>query len=154
MVNDTSRRPAWRRRLAVVTFVSALALHAAFIVQGGSDPHKRFGFRPFNDSDEWQVDIVRVTADGESLPITDGTWAYEWNELVGAKKLLSPWRSHHASGGAAGTIDLLDKALDWVVENIPDDPDTVRLDATVTVVHNRDDPRVTMLRGAQRRAQR
>ncbi|RMH78791.1 MAG: hypothetical protein D6683_07150 [Actinomyces sp.] len=143
-------RPPWRRRLAAVTLVGAVAVHLALIVNGGADPHKRFGFRPFEDSDVWQAEIVRVTADGRRLPVDDGTWVYDWNELVGVGSLASPWRPGHARGGARAIVDLLDRALDWVVRHIPDDPDTVRLEARVTVIHNRHDPRVIILTGDER----
>ena len=125
-------------------------MHACLIINGGYDPHKRFGFRPFFESDTWQADIVRVTADGDRLAIDDGTWPYEWNELVDAVELISPWRTRHASGGARATVDLLDRALDWLAENTPDDRATVRYEATVVVVHNAGEPFVIELVGVER----
>lgn len=139
-----------RRTAAAVVFVGAIALHASLIINGGYDPHKRFGFRPFFESDTWQAEIVRVTADGDRLAIDDGTWPYEWNELVDAVKLTSPWRTRHANGGGRATVDLLDRALDWLAENTPDDRATVRYEATVVVVHNAGEPFVIELVGIER----
>jgi hypothetical protein len=129
-------RSSSRRLGAAAILVGAVLLHALLIVNGGSDPHKRFGFRPFNESDTWSAEIVRVTADGDRIAVDDGTWAYDWNEIVAVAKLSSPGRTRHANGGARATVDLLGRALDWLADNTPDDPDTRRYEATVTVVHN------------------
>jgi len=122
-------------------------LHAALIVHSGSDPHKRFGFRPFSESDTWSAEIVRVTTDGDRLAIDDGTWPYDWNEIVDVVELSNPGRTRHASGGASTTLDLLGRALDWLADNTPDDPDTRRYEATVTVVHNAGPPYLVELVG-------
>jgi hypothetical protein len=143
-------RPAWRRRAAAVVLVGALVLHGGLIVRGGSDPHKLFGFRPFNESDTWQAEIVRVDGDGVRRPVQDGTWAYDWDELVGARKLRSPWRHSHAPAGADAVVDLLDRALEWAIVRIPDDPETVALEATVSVVRNTRGPEVIVLRSPDR----
>ena len=150
MTPSTRDRSPARRLLAALVLVAAIVLHAALILSGGSDPHKRFGFRPFFESDTWRAEIVRVTADGDRLAIDDGTWPYEWNELVDAVKLTSPWRTRHAGGGARATVDLLDRALDWLAENTPDDRATVRYEATVVVVHNAGVPFVIELVGVER----
>ena len=150
MTPITGDRSPTRRRLAAFVLVAAIALHAALILNGGSDPHKRFGFRPFSESDTWQAEIVRVTVDGDRLAIDDGTWPYEWNELVGTVELSSPWRTRHASGGARTTVDLLDRALDWLVENTPRDRATLRYEATVVIVHNAGEPSIIELVGAER----
>ena len=133
-------RSAARRLGAAAVLVCAVLLHAVLIVHGGSDPHKRFGFRPFSESDTWSAEIVRVTTEGDRLAIDDGTWAYDWNEIVGVAELSHPARTRHASGGARTTLDLLDRALDWLADNTPDDPDAKRYEATVTVVHDAGPP--------------
>lgn len=130
----------------MTVFVGALAGHGGLLVRGGSDPHKLFGFRPFNESDTWKADIVRVTRNGERIPIDDGTWAYDWDELVGTSKLRGPGRLRHADAGADATIDFLVRALDWVMEQLPDDAETVALEATVTVFRNTRGPDVIVLR--------
>lgn len=125
-------------------------MHASLIVAGGHDPHKRFGFRPFAESDTWQAEIYRVGHDGVRRPIDDGSWAYDWDELIGVPELTRPGRSRHASGGARGTVDLLDRALDWLVDHTPDDPGTQRYEAVVIVVHDGGQPRVVELVGDSR----
>jgi len=56
----------------------------------------------------------------------------------------------HAAAGAPASVDFLDRALDWAIAHIPDDPSTVALEATVTVVHNGRAPEVVHLRSAER----
>lgn len=146
---DVPRRTRRRRAIAVV---AVLLLHAALLARGGSDPHKLFGFRPFNESDTWQAEIVRVLTNGERRAIDDGTWAYEWNELVGTPKLKHPQHMRHASAGADATLDFLQRALDWIVENTPDDQDTDHLEARVVVYRNTRGPEVHRLRSASRGA--
>ncbi len=139
------REPAYRRAAAKLIFVGVLALHLTLVVRGGDDPHKRFGFRPFNESDVWSAEIVRVNADGTRLAVDDGTWAYDWDELVGASKVQHVTRLRHASAGARASVDLLERSLHWVLDHIPDDTDTVALEAVVVTFHNTRGPVVTVL---------
>lgn len=143
------RRSPARRRIAKIVFVGALLVHGVLLVRGETDPHKLFGFRPFNESDAWQAEIVRVHADGSRVSVDDGSWAYDWDELVGTPKLKNLDRPRHASAGARASVDFLDRALDWAVDNIPDDPHTVALEATVTVFHNTRGPDTIVLRRAR-----
>lgn len=135
-----------RRTAAKIVLVGALCLQAVLLVRGGSDPHKLFGFRPFNESDTWQAEVVRVHEDGSRHPVTDGTWPYDWDELVDVAKLRGLDRPRHASAGADANIDFLDRALAWAVDHIPDDTDTVALEARVTVVRNTRSPETVVLR--------
>jgi hypothetical protein len=144
--DDEGGRPSIaRRRAAKTVFVSAVLVHALLLVRGGHDPHKLFGFRPFNESDVWKAEIVRVHADGTRHPVDDGTWQYDWDELVGVSKLQRLGDYRHAAAGAPASVDFLDRALRWGVANIPDDPDTVALEATVTVIHNGREPQEIVL---------
>ncbi|MDY7106171.1 MAG: hypothetical protein S0880_33740 [Actinomycetota bacterium] len=129
-------RPRWRALAARAVFVALVALHLSFVLRGGSDPHARFAFRPFQHSDTWSAEIVRVTNDGRRLPIDDGTWAYDWRELTRIAQLQNHGSPRHASDGADATLDLLDRALDWVATHTPDDTDTRYLEATVIVRHD------------------
>jgi hypothetical protein len=143
-------RPARRRRAAAkAVLVGAASVQIALIVRGGGDPHKLFAFRPFNESDTWQVDIVRVLADGSRHSVDDGTWVYDWDELVGTSKLRRVDRLRHASAGARASVDFLERALDWALDHIPDDVDTVALEATVVVFHNTRGPEVVLLRSVR-----
>ena len=131
--------------------VGALALHAALLIRGETDPHKLFGFRPFNESDSWQFEVTRVHSDGSRHPVEDGTWAYEWDERVGTNKLRGEGNFRHASAGASASLDFLDRALDWLVDNIPDDRDTVALEAHVTIYRNGRGPEHVELRSDRER---
>jgi hypothetical protein len=138
-----------QRLAATVIFVGALLVHGLLLVRGGDDPHKLFGFRPFNESDTWQAEIVRIHADGSRHALDDGTWEYDWDELVGVPKLQALGGFRHAAAGAPASIDFLERAMDWVLDNIPDDPDTVALEATVSVIHNGGPTEQVVLRSEQ-----
>jgi hypothetical protein len=147
---DASRPPAhrrpWRRALAKALVVGVAALQSVLLIRGGDDPHKLFGLRPFNESDTWEAEIVRVLRDGSRRPIDDGTWVYEWDTLVGERRVQRLDRERHADSGARASVDFLDRSFVWVLDNIPEDGDTVTLEATVTVVHNTHPPEVVVLR--------
>jgi hypothetical protein len=145
-----SRHPSPARRgAAKIVVVGALLVHGVLLVRAEADPHKLFGFRPFNESDAWRAEIVRVHADGSRIPVDDGSWVYDWDELVGTPKLKNLARLRHASAGARASVDFLDRALDWAVDSIPDDPETVALEATVTVFHNTRGPETIVLRSTR-----
>jgi hypothetical protein len=138
-------------RVAKVFVAVVLVTQAGLLVRGYHDPHKFFGYQPFNESDTWRADLWRVTADGRRLPIDDGEWAgYSWNDLVGVPRLTDPDRTRHASAGAAATIDFLDEALDWVADHTPADTETSYLEAEVTWFHNTRGPFHTVLRSDAR----
>jgi len=140
-------RPRWRLRAAQVFFVVVLLVQAGLILRAYHDPHKFFGYQPFNESDTWQAELWRVTVDGDRVPIDDGGWSgYDWDELVGVPRLADPDRLRHASAGAAATIDFLDEALDWVADNTPNDTETRYLEAEVTWYRNTRGPFRTVLR--------
>lgn len=144
--SETHSYPLCRRRAAKAVIVAALLVHGLLLVRAETDPHKLFGFRPFNESDVWHAEIVRVHADGSRVAVDDGSWAYDWNELVGTPKLQNLQRTRHASAGARASVDFLDRALAWAADHIPDDSDTVALEATVTVFHNTRGPQTIILR--------
>ena len=76
-------RPRWRIQAARVVFVAVLATQVGFAINGYLEPHKYFAFQPFNESSTWRAEIVRVTTDGDRIPITE-PWpgGYDWDELV------------------------------------------------------------------------
>jgi hypothetical protein len=80
--DPTTRRPRWRRRLVKGFVAGVLAVQVGFAINGYRDPHRFFAFQPFNESSTWSADIVRVTWDGERLPIEDGWAGYRWSSLV------------------------------------------------------------------------
>ena len=146
-----SARPSWRAKVARVFFVVVVLVQAGLILRGYHDPHKFFGYQPFNESDTWRARLWRVTADGERVPIVDGRWSgYDWDDLVGVPRLTGPERLRHANSGAPATIDFLDEALDWVADHTPADTETHYLEAEVTWFHNTRGPHHTTLRSELR----
>lgn len=137
-------RPVWRSRGAKCVLVAALLIHASLLLRGGSDPHKLFGFRPFNESDTWSVEIVSVTHSGERAPVDDELW----ESLIGHFKLRGLDRARHASAGASASIDFLDRALDWAVEGLPPTSDIVTFEATATVYRNTRGPETIFVTSA------
>jgi hypothetical protein len=144
------RRARWRVRGAQALFVGVVATQVLLAVNGYRDPHKLFAFQPFNESSTWQADIVRVTQDGERIPIDDGWSGYDWNTLVDMAALQNPDHLRHAYMGVGATLDFLDEALDWVADNTPDDHDTLYLEATVTYFENTRGPHEVVLRSDER----
>ena len=140
-------RPRWRARLVRVFVAAVLVGQAALIVRSYWDPHNFFGFQPFNESSTWQADIVRVTADGERVPVGE-PWpgGYDWDELVGWNVLQHPDRLKHAYSGLDTVTDFLDEALDWVADHTPADRETRYLEATVTGYRNTRGPEHLVLR--------
>jgi hypothetical protein len=145
-----NQRPRWRRRLVTAFIVAVLGVQIGFALNGYRDPHKFFAFQPFNESSTWQAEIVRVTWDGERLPIEEAWAGYDWDELVGMAALRGPQRMRHAYMGVGATVDFLDEALDWVATHTPDDHETRYLEATVVSRENTHDPTVTVLRSVER----
>jgi hypothetical protein len=94
-----------------------------------------------------------VLADGSRRPVDDGTWYYDWDELVGTAKLQHIDGLRHASAGARASVDFLERALDWTLDHIPADRDTIALEARVEVFHNTRGPEVTVIRSSREHSQ-
>jgi hypothetical protein len=131
------------RRLVVLTVVAAQLF---FVARGYWSDHRQFAFQMFPESSTWRADVLRVTADGQRVPI-DLPWAgYRWDELVRTRGLSDPAVRHHADSGLDNQLAFLDAALNWVAAHTPRDRDTRYLEARVTAWHNDDPPRVEVLR--------
>ncbi len=150
------RRPRWRAVLVRVFFVVVLVAQALLILRSYDDPHNFFGFQPFNESSTWRADIVRVTVDGERIPIDEpwptgaGDDGYDWDELVGWRVIQHPERTKHAYSGLDASLDFLDESLDWVADNTPRDRETLYLEADVTGYRNTRGPEHRVLRSDDR----
>jgi hypothetical protein len=144
-------RSARRGRLVRAFFVAVVVIQIGLVIRGYSDPHKFFAFQPFNESSEWRADIVRVTVDGERVPI-DEPWpgGYDWDEMVGWGVLQRPAVRKHAYSGAGASLDFLDEAIDWVADHTPDDHETLYLEADVTYWVNTRGPQHLVLRSDDR----
>ena len=135
------------RRLVVLAVVAAQLF---FVARGYWSDHRQFAFQMFPESSTWRADVVRVTADGQRVPV-EVPWAgYRWDELVRTRGLSDPAVRHHADSGLDNQLAFLDSALDWVATHTPRDRDTRYLEARVTAWHNDDPPRVEELRSRVR----
>jgi hypothetical protein len=137
------------RRAAAIAIVSA---QLVLIVRAYLAPIDTFGFQMFPESSQWEADIFRVLADGSRIDVRE-PWPgdYRWEAMVDARGLGAASARHHADAGLAATLRLLDAALDWVAANTPDDHETVRLVAVVTLVDNGRSPTEVVLESVSRR---
>ena len=130
--------------------MAVVALQLGFAARGYVADHKEFAFQMFPESSTWQADIVRVTAGGQRVPITEPWDGYRWRDLVEGRGLDRPDLRSHADAGLDNQLAFLDSALDWVAGNTPDDDETSYLEATVTSWHNDDPPQVEVFRSRLR----
>jgi hypothetical protein len=133
-----------------VAVTAVIVVQLALVVRGYGADHKEFAFQMFPESSTWQAEVVRVTADGERVPVTEPWSGYEWASLVTSRGLSHPELRHHADAGLDNQIAFLAAALDWVAANTPRDHDTLYLEATITRWHNTDDPTTQLLRSPKR----
>jgi hypothetical protein len=133
-----------------VVVAAVVVLQLGLVVRAYWSDHKEFGFQMFPESSTWQADVVRVTADGSRIPVTQPWSGYRWSDLVATRGLGRPDVRHHADAGLDNQIAFLDAALDWVAANTPRDHETLYLEATVTTWHNTDAPTTRTLRSTNR----
>lgn len=137
----------WMPRLLVLAAVTAQLF---FIHRAYTDPHKYFGFQPYNESDTIRATIVRVTASGRRIPVTRPFFGYKWHTLVRLRTLKRIHRRGHATAGARSVIALLDASLDWVADHTPRDRETLYYYARVSYFHNTRGPYVVELESKRR----
>jgi hypothetical protein len=133
-----------------VVVVAVVAVQLGLIARGYWSDHKQFAFQMFPEASTWRAEVVRVTSDGQRVPIEQPWSGYRWDELVQDRGLRYPWIRHHADAGLDNQLAFLDAALDWVAENTPRDSETRYLEATVTSWHNDDAPEVEVMRSSER----
>ncbi len=143
-------RTPLRYWLPRVFFAAAVVGQLALIHRAYDDPHKRFGFQPYNESDTFRAKIVRVTRDGDRIPVTRPWFGYRWHELVRSRGLGRAHRLRHAGSGARSVITFLDAALDWVADNTPRDDETLYYHARVVYYHNTRGPHFVELESKRR----
>ena len=143
---DSSARVHLRRTM----FVGAIVVQLVFVVRAYWAPHKEFGFQMFPEASSWQADIVRVTADGNRIPVDQPWFGYEWNDLTPDRGLASPWIRQHADDGLGNQLAFLNEALDWVAANTPRDTETRYYEATVTTWFNMGGPSTRIVRSPDR----
>jgi hypothetical protein len=133
-----------------VVVVAVVAVQLGLIARGYWSDHKQFAFQMFPEASTWRAEVVRVTTEGQRVPIQQPWSGYRWDELVQDRGLRYPWIRHHADAGLDNQLAFLDAALDWVAENTPRDSETRYLEATVTSWHNDDAPEVEVMRSSER----
>jgi hypothetical protein len=104
----------------------------------------------FPEASTWRADVVRVTGDGERVPVSEEWSGYRWDDLVVGRGLSHPEARHHADAGVDNQVAFLQAAIDWVAANTERDVETRYLEATVTYWHNDDGPEVVVLRSPER----
>ena len=141
------RGRVWARRAVVAT---VLVAQVGLVVRGYWSDHKEFAFQMFPESSTWQADVVRVTADGRRVPVTEPWAGYQWAALVPNRGLAYPDVRKHADAGLDNQLAFLDAALDYVADHTPADRETRYLEATVTAWYDDDPPHTVVLRSADR----
>jgi hypothetical protein len=134
----------------VALFTTVVVVQLAFIVAGYSSDHKTFAFQMFPEASTWRADVVRVTAGGRRVPVSEPWAGYRWDELVPGSALTYPSVRHHADAGLANQLAFLRSALDYVAAHTPRDHETRYYEARVTAWHNDDPPRVEVFRSRPR----
>lgn len=146
-----SRKTVVGRRLVVALVV---VVQLGLVARGYWSDHKEFAFQMFPESSTWQADIVRVTAGGRRVPITEPWDGYRWGDLVEGRGLDRPDLRSHADAGLDNQLAFLGSALDWVASHTPRDDETLYIEARVTYWHNTDAPEVVVLRSRPRETAR
>ncbi len=136
-------------RLLVATLW--LAGQGALIVTGRMRADGAFAFRMFPESSTIDFQLVReVSAPSGhgtvAVPVERGAWLardargtlhrFRWDDRVKDGNIFPYGQPVHASYGASAQLQRIARALDDVATHIPDDDDTVRLVANVTVRRN------------------
>ena len=142
-----SRHRVIGRRVVVASVVAA---QVALVARGYWSDHKEFAFQMFPEASTWRANIVRVTLDGERVPVHQPWSGYRWEDLAPGRGLSYPGVRHHADAGVDNQLAFLDAALDYVAEHTTRDVETRYLEATVTYWYNADDPSVVVLRSDER----
>ena len=147
-------------RMRVAFAAAWIAVQVGLVVSAGWRADGIFGFRMFPEASTLQIQLARVTSGGQrSAP--GGEWSardqsgqlrhFAWRDRVRDPVLSSLDVRVFAAYGAATQVARLQRALDDVVDHIPEDEETLRLVAQVTVWRNGRDPVTTTLESHPRR---
>ncbi len=133
-----------------VAFAAAwIAGQVALVTTARTRPDAIFGFHMFPEATTMLVRLGRVTAQGEQ-PVTAGEWSardavgqlrhFSWRDRVHDPVLSTLDARMFAAYGARAQLARLQRALDDMADHTPEDAETVRLVARVTVWQNGHDP--------------
>ena len=126
-----------------------LAAQAALVLTAASRPDGIFGFRMFPEASTLEIHLSREVG-GRWVPAPEGEWSardaagqlrhFSFHDRVRDPVLSVLDARVFASYGARTQLARLALALDDVAEHIPEDGETTRLRAEVTVWNNGRDP--------------
>ena len=126
-----------------------IALQVTLVLTASARADGIFGFRMFPEASTWEVHLGRALRTGE-VPAPGGKWSardasgqlrhFAWRDRVRDPVLSSFDARVFASYGADTQLARLQKALDDVVDHIPEDEETIRLVAHVRVWRNGREP--------------
>jgi hypothetical protein len=140
---------------ARVVFAGAwLAAQAALVLTAGARPDGVFGFRMFPEASAIEVHLSREVG-ARTLPAPGGEWSardaagqlrhFSWRDRVRDPVLAALDARVFASYGAGAQLARLQRALDDVADHVPEDGETRRLRADVTVWKNGGSPTTVTL---------
>jgi hypothetical protein len=129
----------------VVFAATWLAAQAALVLSAPARGDGSYGFRMFPEASTLEVHLVRDVG-GRLVPAPGGEWSardasgqlrhFSWRDRVCDPALRGIDQRIFASYGAEAQLARLQRALDDVIAHIPEDGETVRLQAEVTVWRN------------------
>jgi hypothetical protein len=152
-------------RARVVFAALYLSGQAILVLTAERRPDHIFGFRMFSESSDVRIDLEREVASPSGhgtvlVPVVAGAWMaadkdgtrhhFAWHDRVRDPTLGSLGVLVPASYGVAAQIARLTAALDDVMAHTPDDTETRRLVAQITVRRNAHEPTVVRLNSAPR----
>ncbi len=136
-----------------------LVFQAGLVLTASCRPDGLFGFRMFPEASTLQFDLERVVA-GAAIPAPGGAWSardasgqlrhFSWRDRVTDPVLSSPGSRVFAAYGADAQLARLQRALDDVARHEPEDAETQRFVARVSVWRNGRDPQTVVLESARR----
>ncbi len=142
-------RPGLRPRARIAFAVLWIAGQGALVLTASRRDDQCFGFRMFPEASRIEVHLVRDVG-GRSVPTAAGEWSatdasgqlrhFSWRDRVRDPELRALDQRIFASYGAETQLARLQRALDDVAAHIPEDGETKRLRAEVTVWKNGHDP--------------
>ena len=130
------------RSLVIIIFSATyLCFQLTMIVTAHTRDDKRLGFWMFAESSNFNAVLYRELENGQRVRVPHGVWTvqgrsgepitYQWNRLVREFHLgyLEEWV--HAKTGIHVTLKYFQNALNFVIDRIPEDRDTVQLHLSV-----------------------
>jgi hypothetical protein len=149
-------------RARVIFAACWIAGQAALVLTAGARPDAVFGFRMFPEASTLEIHLAREV-DGRFVATPGGEWSahddegqlrhFSWRDRVRDPILSALDARVFASYGVDAQLARLQRALDDVADQVPEDRETTRLRADV-VVHRNGHEAVTRVLESHERAVR